>query len=76
MEAEQSSNNREHPVVFGQKRVKMGVGQSDVFNYTLCHYFIQVHLFLVNNATGAPVLGQGSKIKRVYECIRVRPGKK
>ena len=43
VEAEQSSNDREHPVVFGQKRVKMGVGQSDMANNNiLCRYCIQV----------------------------------
>ena len=30
VEAEQSSYNREQPVAFGQKREKMGVGQSDM----------------------------------------------
>ena len=46
VEAEQSSYNREHPVAFGQKRERMGVGQSDTANNTLCRYCFQVHPFL------------------------------
>ena len=57
MEAEQSSNNREHPVVFGQKRAKMSVGQSDMVNNTFCRYCIQVHPFLARKAPKAPVSG-------------------
>ena len=30
VEAEQSRKDREHSVVFGQKRVKMDAGQSDI----------------------------------------------
>ena len=44
MEAEQSSYYREYPVAFGQKREKVGVGQSDTASNTLCRYCFQVHL--------------------------------
>ena len=56
MEAEQSRNNREYPVVFGQKRVKMVVDQL-VWPTTLCCYSFQVHPFLARNATGAAIFG-------------------
>ena len=65
--------NQEHPVVFGQKRVNMGVGQSytannlqpmfppkpfDYFSLnTLFRYCIQVPPFLARKAQGAPVFG-------------------
>ena len=49
VEAEQNSYNREHPVVFGQKREKVGVGQSDTANNTLCHYCFQVHKSVLAN---------------------------
>ena len=41
VEAGQSRNNREHPVVSDQKWVKMGVGQSVMANITLCRLCIQ-----------------------------------
>ena len=44
MEAEQSINNQEQPVVFGRKRVKMGVGQSDLANNPLGHYCIHRYI--------------------------------
>ena len=50
VEAEQSSYYREHPVAFGQKREKVGVGQSDTANNTLCRYCFQVNLFLAKKA--------------------------
>ena len=56
MEAEQSKKDGEHPAVFGQKRVKTGVGQSDMTNNILCRYCIQVQPFLARKAPGAPVL--------------------
>ena len=57
VEAEQSSYNREHPDASDQKREKVGVGQSDMTNNTLCRYCFQVHPFLAKKAPGAPVFG-------------------
>ena len=51
MEAEQRSNNREHTAVFGQKRAKMGVDQSDLTDYAL-----SLSLFYLRT----PVFGQKS----------------
>ena len=56
MEAEQSSYYREYPVAFGQKREKVGVGQSDTANKTLCRYCFQVHPFLVKKHRELPFL--------------------
>ena len=46
VEAERSSDYREYPVAYGQKREKVGVGQSDTANNTLCRYCFQVLPFL------------------------------
>ena len=45
-EAEQSRKNREHPVVFGQERVKMDTRQSYMANNIPCGLCILVHPFL------------------------------
>ena len=58
MEAEQSSYYyREYPLTFGQKREKVGVGQSDTANSTLCRYCLQVNPFLAKKEPGAHVFG-------------------
>ena len=54
--AEQSSYYREHPVDFGQKRKKVGVGQSDMASNTLCRYCFQVHPFLAKKHWKTPFL--------------------
>ena len=54
--AEQSSYYREHPVDFGQKRKKVGVGQSDMANNTFCRYCFQVYPFLAKKHRKIPFL--------------------
>ena len=38
VEVDQSTNNKEHLVVFGRKCMKVGVGQSDMANNILSRY--------------------------------------
>ena len=52
MKGEQSSNIRERPVVFGQKRGKIDVGQSVMVN-TICRYSNQIHPFLAKKSAGS-----------------------
>ena len=48
-------------VAFGQKREKVGVGQSNTANNTLCRYCFQAHPFFAKKARGAPVFGHCPK---------------
>ena len=55
VEAEQSRKDWEHPVVFGQKRVKRGAGQSDTAKT------LSVHPFWDRKAPETPVFAIAHK---------------
>ena len=70
-----SSYYREYPLVFGQKREIVGVGQSDTAN-TLCRYCFQVHRFLAKKAPGTPVFGHCPCLFRLQMmpcCLSLKP---
>ena len=56
VEAERSRYYREYPVAYGPKREKVGAGQSDTANNTLCRYGFQVHPFSAKKHRELPFL--------------------